>query len=189
MEDLNSHNHPDHQADRLKVEKRLSALGIDCTTVTHPPIMTVEEGRSFKESMPGGHSKNLFVKDKRAEFSLVVAHCDTKVDLVGVGKALGSKGRLSFGKPEAMVEILGVEPGSVTPFSLMNASPSALARVVIDKNLMGFDQVWFHPLRNTASTAIKPEDLVVFAEDCGFPPVFMDLAQPLEGETSPGGAP
>lgn len=145
-------------------------------TVDHPAVFTVEEGRDLKTGMPGGHSKNLFLKDKKGALFLAVAHCDTRVDLVGLGKRIGSKGRLSFGKPELMTATLGVIPGAVTPFTLINTSAKALAAVILDAALFDHDPVWFHPLENTASTAISPRDLERFVGLCGFQPAVLDLA-------------
>jgi len=157
----------------------LDGLGVSHRTVEHPAIFTVEEGRDLKRHMPGGHSKNLFLKDKKGVLTLAVAHCDTRVDLVGLGKALGARGRLSFGKPDLMTATLGVIPGAVTPFTLINESAHALGHIILDSNILAHDPVWFHPLENTASTAISPQDLVVFVEACGFQPKIMDLAMPL----------
>ncbi|MEO1015819.1 MAG: prolyl-tRNA synthetase associated domain-containing protein [Pseudomonadota bacterium] len=176
---MTTHDDPAHAADRARVSKRLEELGFAHRTVLHPPVMTVDEGRAFKADMPGGHSKNLFVKDKKSAHYLVVAHCDTKVDLVGVGKALGARGRLSFARADAMIEILGVEPGSVTPFALMNAPSPALAAVAFDTRLLAFETVWFHPLRNTASTAVAPEAILAMAQNAGYAPVKIDAAAPL----------
>jgi len=174
-------------ASRDALFARLDALKIAHRTVDHPPIMTVEEGRAFKADMPGGHSKNLFLRDKKGAHYLLSAHCDTPVDLVALGKAIGARGRLSFGKPAAMEATLGVTPGAVTPFGLMNAPPGAFTRVVVDRRFFDFDPVWFHPLDNAASTAIAPADLVRFAEACGFAPLILDPAAPLD-EAGVGGA-
>ena len=157
----------------------LDASGIGHRTVDHPAIFTVDEGRAFKASMPGGHSKNLFLKDKKGSLFLASAHSDTRVDLVALGKRLGAKGRLSFGKPDLMTETLGVVPGAVTPFALMNETARALSAVIIDQSLLAHDPVWFHPLENTASTAISPENLMLFVRTCGFQPLLCDLADPL----------
>lgn len=165
---------------RAELFALLDSLDISHRTVDHPPIFTVEEGRDYKADMPGGHSKNLFLKDKKGALTLAVAHCDTRVDLVGLGKALGAKGRLSFGKPELMTEILGVIPGAVTPFTLMNASAKGLSMVILDLRLLAYDPVWFHPLENTASTAVSPDGLLRFVEACGFKPQLADLAAPLQ---------
>lgn len=156
----------------------LDRIGVAHRTVDHPPVFTVEEGRSFKASMPGGHSKNLFLKDKKDRLFLAVAHCDTPVDIVGYGRAAGARGRLSFGKPELMTATLGVIPGAVTPFALINDAAKALAEVAVDKALLSWPAVWFHPLENDASTAVAPDDLLKFIRACGFEPRIIDLAQP-----------
>ena len=163
---------------RADLFARLDTLGINHRTVEHPAIFTVEEGRDFKASMPGGHSKNLFLKDKKDRLFLAVCHADTAVDLVGYGKVAGAKGRLSFGRPELMTATLGVIPGAVTPFALINESARALAEVAVDEALMRWDAVWFHPLENTASTAIAPDGLLAFVRACGFAPRLVDLARP-----------
>ncbi len=167
---------PATRADLLSL---LDRLAIDHRTVDHPPVFTVDEGRALKASMPGGHSKNLFLKDKKGALFLAVAWCDTAVDLVGLGKALGAKGRLSFGKPDLMSETLGVIPGAVTPFALINETAKNIREVVLDQAFMDFDAVWFHPLENNASTALSPGDLIKFMRHCGFEPRMMDLSAPL----------
>ena len=168
-------------APRAALFSILDSLGIAHRTVEHPPIFTVEEGRDLKASMPGGHSKNLFLKDKKASLTLTIAHADTKVDLVGLGRRLGAKGRLSFGKPDLLAATLAIRPGAVTPFALINAKPEAFAHLVIDTTLLAHDPVWFHPLENDASTAIAPGDLLKFANHFGFEPKIIDLARPEQG--------
>ncbi len=159
----------------------LDGLDIAHRTVAHPAIFTVEEGRDFKKDMPGGHSKNLFLKDKKGFLYLATALGETQVDLVGLGKRIGAKGRLSFGRPELMTETLGVIPGAVTPFTLVNETAKALKLFIIDEALLAHDPVWFHPLENTASTAVSADDLVRFARACGFEPLILPLAGPFEG--------
>ncbi len=170
---------PSGAASRNDLFLRFEALGIAHRTVEHPAFFTVDEGRAFKAEMPGGHSKNLFLKDKKGVLSLAVANAETRVDLVGLGKAIGAKGRLSFGKPDLMTATMGVIPGAVTPFALINKAAQSLSRVILDKALLEEDPVWFHPLENTASTAISPGDLLRFVESCGFEPDIRDLAAPL----------
>lgn len=157
----------------------LDRLGVAHRTETHPAVFTVEESRGLKAAMPGGHSKNLFLKDKASRLFLAVAHAETRVDLVGLGKRLGAKGRLSFGRPELMTETLGVIPGAVTPFALINPSARALAGLVLDSALLAADPVWFHPLENTASTAVSPDGILKFIAHCGFAPEIFDLSAPL----------
>lgn len=160
---------------------KLEGLGIACRTVEHEALFTVEQGRELKTQWPGGHSKNLFLKDKKGTLYLAVALGETEVDLVGLGKRIGARGRLSFGRPELMTETMGVIPGAVTPFALMNKSARALSTVILDTALLAHDPVWFHPLENTASTAISPEDLIRFVKACGFEPLVLPLSRPFEG--------
>lgn len=166
-------------ATRADLFARLDQLAIAHRTVDHPAIFTVEEGAALKMQWPGGHSKNLFLKDKADRLTLAVALGETRVDLVGLGKRLGSKGRLSFGKPELMTATLGVIPGAVTPFALMNETAGAVGALVVDTALLAHDPVWFHPLENTASTAVAPGDFLRFVKACGFAPLILDLAAPL----------
>lgn len=170
-------------ASRADLFACLDRLGIAHRTVEHPAIFTVEEGRDLKKQWPGGHSKNLFLKDKADRLFLGIALGETRVDLVGLGKRLKSKGRLSFGAPELMTATLGVIPGAVTPFALVNESARALERVIVDEALLACDPVWFHPLENTASTAIAPGEFLKFLKSSGFDPLILPLASPL----APGG--
>ena len=156
----------------------LTAQGISHETHEHPPIFTVEEGKDFKESLPGGHTKNLFLKDKAGQLVLVCALADTSVRLNKLHKALDTK-RLSFGPEDALWECLGVRPGSVTLFSVLNDNEGKV-RLVLDKALFGPKRVWFHPMRNTASTAIPSRDVLRFCEAANHRPTiidFTDLAQ------------
>src|SRR5215470_10786734 len=100
----------------------LDRLGISYTTVTHPPLFTVEESRTLRGRIPGGHTKNLFLKDKSGAYYLVVACENALIDLKGLHRRLGAKGRFSFGTADAMWDLLGVKPGSVTPFAAINDS-------------------------------------------------------------------
>ncbi|MEM9706979.1 MAG: prolyl-tRNA synthetase associated domain-containing protein [Pseudomonadota bacterium] len=167
-----------------KLSQYFEDLSIETETIRHPAFFTVEEGRTHKAEMPGGHSKNLFLRDKKKIFYLVVAWCDTAVDLVDLGKRIGAKGRLSFGSADKMAEILGVEPGSVTPFALIHDGASEISRVIVDERFMAFDRVWFHPLKNTASTSIAPGDLLLFIEACGHEPIVMDLGTSQDAKSS-----
>ncbi|MEO1659379.1 MAG: prolyl-tRNA synthetase associated domain-containing protein [Pseudomonadota bacterium] len=135
------------------------------TTVEHAATFTVEEGRHLKASMPGGHSKNLFMKDKDGTLVLISAWAESQLRLNQVHKLIGTR-RLSFADADLMLEHLGVVPGSVTAFSLINDTDQRV-RFVLDKALMRFETVNFHPLVNTATTAINREDLVRFVAATG----------------------
>lgn len=152
---------------------KLDALGIDYHVEEHEAVFTVEEGQHIKARLPGGHSKNLFLKDKAGQFVLVSALGETPIKLNRLHPHIGTK-RLSFGKEEPLFDMLGVRPGSVTVFSVLNDS-EAQVRLVLDKALFDHEQVWFHPMRNTASLRIRPEDTVRFAQSVGHPPQILDL--------------
>src|SRR5262249_25692900 len=122
----------------------LDRLGVAHRTHEHPAVFTVEESVGIKDHLPGGHSKNLFVKDKRGGLWLICALDETKVDLNALSKALGAQ-RFSFGSAELMVETLGVHPGSVTVFALINDTLNRVS-LVLDKALLAHDPVNFHPL-------------------------------------------
>lgn len=143
----------------------LDQLEIAHTTVEHAATFTVAEGRHLKASMPGGHTKNLFMKDKDGTIVLISAWADSQLKLNQLHKLIGTR-RLSFASAELMVECLGVEPGSVTAFALMNDKDQRV-RFIADAALMGFDRVNFHPLINTATTAISREDFRRFVEATG----------------------
>ncbi len=140
----------------------LGRLGIAHRTVEHEATFTVAESEGVKADLPGGHSKTLLVRDKERLF-LIAALASVRVDLKGLGRAMGCRGRLSFASPKTLNDILGVAPGSVTPFALMADEERRIAEVVLDTNLLRHDPVWFHPLRNTASTAVSAEGLRRFA--------------------------
>jgi Ala-tRNA(Pro) deacylase len=153
---------------------RLEELGIPSTTVEHAPMFTVEQAQCLRGTIPGAHTKFLFVMGKDGRLVLVVAKEDTKADLKGLANRLGF-GRFSFGKPELLMEVLGVEPGSVTAFALINESSQALAAVVVDETLLDFAEVNAHPLINSATTRVATEDLLKFMKACGHTPVILPL--------------
>lgn len=148
---------------------RLDALGIRHLTHRHRPVFTVDEGRDLKAAIPGGHTKNLFVKDKKGAIFLICAISDTAIDLNATAKALGA-GRFSFGSPERLMQHLGVEPGSVTLFALIN-DPDRAVTLVLDEALFAHDPVNFHPLKNDATTAISPADMLKFVRALGREPI------------------
>jgi Ala-tRNA(Pro) deacylase len=152
---------------------RLAALGIKTSTRTHAPVFTVEEARRARGELPGGHCKSLFLKDKKDALWLVVAMEEARVDLKALQSTLGAA-RLSFGKAELLEEVLGVTPGSVTPFAAINDKAGSV-RVVLDELILGHDLVNYHPLTNDATTSIKPGDLVRFLEATGHAPTIVAL--------------
>lgn len=152
----------------------LDDLGIKVETLEHDATFTVAESQQIKSDMPGGHSKNLFLKDKGGNLVLISAHHDTQIVLNQLHKTIGTK-RLSFGKAELMEDVLGVVPGSVTAFALMNDKEQRV-RFILDKALSDFDTLCFHPLRNTATTAISRPDFDSFVSATGHEIEIVDFS-------------
>lgn len=147
----------------------LDSIGIAHSTVEHPPLFTVEQSQALRGQIPGGHTKNLFLKDKKDALFLVVALESAVIDLKGLHRVLGASGRFSFGSADLMRELLGVEPGSVTPFGAINDKAGRIA-VVLDAPMMEHSILNYHPLVNTRTTAIARDDLVKFLRATGHDP-------------------
>lgn len=152
----------------------LDGLNIIHKTYNHAPIFTVDEGADIKANMPGGHTKNLFLKDKAGQFFLICALGDTPIRINKLHPILGCK-RLSFGKAEALLGLLGMTPGSITLFSILNDTNHQVT-LILDKALFNHDIVNFHPLLNDATTAISSSDMIKFAKTTGHHPVILDFA-------------
>jgi Ala-tRNA(Pro) deacylase len=155
----------------------LDRLGIRHTTVQHPPLFTVEQSQSLRGQIAGGHTKNLFLKDKRGALFLVTALEQAEIDLKSLHRRLGASGRFSFGSAEQMQATLGVEPGSVTPFGALNDT-QAQVTVVLDADMMAHATLNFHPLVNTMTTSIGRDDLVRFLAATGHDPRIEPVAGP-----------
>ena len=171
-------------ATRQDLFARLDALGIGHSTVEHPPIFTVEEGTEIRRAIPGLHSKNLFLKDRGGRLFLLCAEGSASVRINHLHRRLAERGldckRLSFGKPDLMEEVLGVTPGSVTLFALINDVERRVT-LLLDEVLAGADCVNFHPLLNDASTAVSGADAVRFAEATGHAPIVLSRSEMAGG--------
>jgi Ala-tRNA(Pro) deacylase len=154
-----------------------AAMGIRAETIEHEAVFTVEQSRGVKARVPGAHSKNLFVKDKKGRHFLIIARAETPIDLKRTHAAVGASGRLSFGSADQLREVLGVEPGSVTPFAVINDTAGRVS-VILDADLMAHERVNFHPLVNTMTTGISREDLVRFLAATGHEPRILRLPEP-----------
>jgi Ala-tRNA(Pro) deacylase len=161
-------------ASRQDLLDRLAALGIGVTTIDHPAVFTVAESTAVEQQLAGGHTKNLFLKCKKGEIFLVVALNDATIDLKTLHKRLDC-GRLSFGSAELLGQVLGVTPGSVTPFALINDTQQRVT-VVLDEPMMRRDPLNYHPLENTATTSIARDDLLRFIRACGHAPRIVDVS-------------
>jgi Ala-tRNA(Pro) deacylase len=153
----------------------LDRLGIQTTTVEHPPLFSVEESRSLRGEIPGAHTKNLFLVDRKDRLFLLSADESAAIDLRELHRKIGASGRLSFGKAEVMRTALGVEPGSVTPFAAMNDAGNRVS-VVIDRALLACDPLNFHPLVNTRTTRIAAAGLLRFLEAVGHAPQIVAIS-------------
>jgi Ala-tRNA(Pro) deacylase len=171
-------------ASRQDLFDRLADLGIKTTTLEHPAVFTVAESGELERRLPGAHTKNLFLKDEEGLLFLVVAMSSTRVDLKGLARTLGA-GRFSFGKPELLLEALGVLPGSVTAFAVINDTTQRV-HLVIDADLMQHETINCHPLENTATTNIAREDLLRFVRASGHEPRIVALAPPTPERPMPG---
>ncbi len=161
-------------ATRNDLLARFRDLGIETATRDHPPAYTVEEAQALRGEIPGGHCKNLFLKDDKGAIWLIVCLEEAQVDLKAAPAKIGSR-RLSFGRPELLREVLGVEPGSVTPFGLINDRERRV-NVVLDRSMMAHELLNYHPLENTATTTIRSADLVAFIRACGHEPAIVAVA-------------
>jgi Ala-tRNA(Pro) deacylase len=153
----------------------LDRLGIAHPTVSHPAAFTVEDARTLRGSVPGAHTKNLFLIDKKGALYLVVALEDAAIELKSLHRRLGASGRFSFGSAERLMAALAVEPGSVTPFAVINDVEHRVI-VVLDAGMMRHALLNYHPLRNTMTTSIGRDDLVRFLSATGHPPRIENVA-------------
>ena len=154
----------------------LEKLGVETSTVEHPPLFTVEDSQALRGEIPGGHTKNLFVKDKKSRLFLLVLGEETEVDLKRVHERIGAQGRVSFGSAELLEEVWGVRPGAVTPFGAINDAEARVS-VVLDEAMMAHPRLNFHPLVNTRTTGLASADLVRFLRATGHDPLVVALGR------------
>jgi Ala-tRNA(Pro) deacylase len=162
---------------------RLDELGIVHRTYHHAPVFTVAEAVALRGTLSGGHCKSLFLKDKKGGLWLAVVLEERRVDLKRLAAVLGAP-RFSFGNPDLLYEILGVRPGSVTPFALVNDTVHRV-QVVLDRAMLDCDPLNYHPLENDRTTAIAPADLLRFVAACGHASCIVDF-DAIEGGMAAG---
>jgi Ala-tRNA(Pro) deacylase len=153
--------------------RRLEELGIDFRTVEHPAVFTVEESKAYRGELTGSHTKNLFLRNKKGRMWLLVCREDLAIDLKVLGETLGA-GRLSFASPERLMRYLGVIPGAVTPFGVLNDTGGKVT-VVIERAVLEDEPLNFHPLDNAMTTAVSASDLLEFLEEESHPPEIVEL--------------
>jgi Ala-tRNA(Pro) deacylase len=152
------------------------AMEIVHETIHHPALFTVEQSKELRGEIPGAHTKNLFLKDKKGRLFLVTAVENTQIDLKRLHEAIGASGRLSFGSAEQMTEYLGVTPGSVTAFGVINDTARRVT-IILDERLKTFDRINGHPLVNTMTTGVSWADLLRFLDATGHAPQVLKVGE------------
>lgn len=152
----------------------LEERGIRTATHAHAPVFTVAEAQALRQAIPGAHTKNLFLKDKKDNYFLVTVEEEADVDLKSIHGLIGAKSRVSFGKPEALFALLGVTPGSVTALGAFNDRDRRVT-VVLDAELMTHSVINVHPLSNDRTTSIGRDDLVAFLRATGHEPLVLKV--------------
>jgi len=152
----------------------LDRLAIPYHITSHAALFTVEQSQSLRGQIPGGHSKNLFLKDKKGALFLVVALENAAIDLRSLQRSLGTA-RLSFASADLLRAMLGVEPGAVTPFAALNDTDQKVT-IVLDAAMMQQERLNYHPLVNTMTTTIGREDLLKFLAATGHRPQIVALS-------------
>ena len=156
--------------------ERFENLNITFLNHKHPPLNTVEESQALRGELPGGHIKNLFLRDKKRRYFLITVFEDRDVDLKWLRQKIGAKGALSFGSANALDDLLGVQPGAVTPLGVINDAEGKVT-AFLEKSLMEIDPVNAHPLRNDMTTALSATDLLRFMTETGHEPHLIDFEQ------------
>ncbi len=155
--------------------KLLDELGIESKTYEHEAVFTVEESSRIKQDIPGGHTKNLFLKDKKGNFFLIVAEGTAQIKLNSIHGLIGARGRVSFGNSDALMALLGIKPGSVNAFAPMNDHENKV-KVIIDEPLLRYELINCHPLTNEMTTTISRENLIRFLEHVNHAPEIVKVS-------------
>jgi Ala-tRNA(Pro) deacylase len=154
--------------------QHFASLGIEVTTIRHPAVFTVAEAQHLRGQLAGGHTKNLFLKDKKDNYYLVTTDEEASIDLKTIHARIGASSRVSFGKPEKLQELLGLTPGSVSVLGLINDTRREVS-LVLDESLLRHDLINVHPLTNEATTSIRREDLMKFLRSTGHEPMILKI--------------
>jgi Ala-tRNA(Pro) deacylase len=156
--------------------KYLEDRGIAVKTFEHPPVHTVEESRALRGDIPGAHTKNLFLRDGKKRFFLLVTDESRAINLKALSKIIGAKGGLSFGSPDALMEMLGITAGSVSLLAMLN-DPEQKVTVVIDDGLLSAEKINCHPLTNRRTTSLTRDDIAAFLAATGHSPMYVSLEE------------
>lgn len=174
---------PEPPASPADLFEFLDRLDIPYEVHSHPPLYTVEDSRQLRGDIPGAHCKSLFLKDRKGMSFLLVCLEHRRIDMKRLADQAGGA-RLSFGKPEALYDRLGVHPGAVTPFALINDRRHQRVRLLLDRQMLAFDRLNYHPLHNEATVTISRQGLFRFVEACGHRPVTVELDDSQPGSVA-----
>jgi Ala-tRNA(Pro) deacylase len=164
----------DTKAGEAELYALFAEHGIAYAHHTHPPLFTVAESQALRGELPGGHVKNMFMKDKKGAIWLATCLEDRRIRIRDLEREIGAKG-LSFAREELLWEVLGVRPGAVTPFGLLNDRAPRRVRVALDAQMLARDPLNFHPLHNEATTTISKDGFLKFLALTGHQPVLVDF--------------
>ena len=165
---------PDLPTSPEELMARLTNWGIDYTLYHHKAVFTVAESEEVDAQIAGTHCRNLFLRDKKKNNFLVVLQNATDVDIKKLEPLIGAS-KLSFGSADRLWDYLGVRPGSVCPYSIINDTGNQV-KICLDKSMMETEIVNYHPLLNTMTIGVKPADLIRFIEKCGHVPHIVDFS-------------
>jgi len=153
--------------------EQLEQLGISVSTIQHEPLRTVADAKKLRVSLPGAHTKNLFLRNKKGRMWLVTCLEDRTLDLKALARSIGAR-QLSFGSSKRLMQYLGIVPGAVSPFAVLNDKTAAVT-VVLDTALRELTPLNIHPLDNSQTTTISCEDAVRFLTHIDHPPSWFDF--------------
>ncbi len=161
-------------ARRQKVLDTLNEWGIPYTMYEHPPLPTIEIALEYWKDITATHCKNLFFRNHKGnKHYLVVFECHQQMAIHDIEKML-HQGKLSFASEQRMDKYLGLRPGSVSPFGLINDADKEV-KLFLDKNLKDAPLLSFHPNDNTASLVVKNGDFMRYLERWGGEYEFLEL--------------
>ncbi|HUS54743.1 MAG TPA: prolyl-tRNA synthetase associated domain-containing protein [Thermohalobaculum sp.] len=164
----------DKKAGEAELYALLDAHGITYAHHTHPALFTVADSQALRGELPGGHVKNMFMKDKKGAIWLATCLEDRQIRIRDLEKEIGAK-NLSFGREDLLWDVLGVRPGAVTPFGLINDGALPQVQVALDAQMLEHDPLNFHPLHNEATTTISTVGFLKFLTLTGHQPVLVDF--------------
>ena len=155
----------------------LEKNGIEVRTFEHPPVHIVEESKALRGTIPGLHTKNLFLRDGKKNYFLFVTDEDAAINLKQLAKKIGARGGLSFGSPEALMETLAIRPGAVSVLAVVNDTERKV-KLILDRKLAGATAINCHPLDNARTTSLSQDAFGKFLAATGREAVYVDMDDP-----------